>query len=88
MAWKINFTGSAKKELKKLDKKEATRIIHFLEDIAKAEDPRIKGKKLKGNLKEFWRYRVGNYRIICVIEDGEMLVLVVRIGHRKEVYGD
>lgn len=72
----------------KLDKSVSKKIIKYLENIIIQDDPRIAGKKLKGNLKDFWRYRAGNYRIICSIEDGEMLVLVVRIGHRKEVYGD
>lgn len=88
MAWTINFTDSASKELMKLDKSASKKIIKYLENIVIQDDPRIAGKKLKGKLKEFWRYRVGDYRIISVIEDSQMLVLVVRIGHRKEVYGD
>ena len=64
------------------------RILKFLSDrIAPAEDPRTIGEALRGSkLGEFWKYRVGDYRIICAIEDGELRVLVVRIGNRREVY--
>lgn len=88
MAWRIEFAPSARKALKDLDPTVAHRILKFLsERIAPAEDPRAIGEALKGSkLGEFWKYRVGDYRIICAIEDAELLVLVVRIGNRREIY--
>ena len=88
MAWKIELDKSAEKELKKLDKQTAIRILKFLhERISKSEDPRSIGEALKGSkLGAFWKYRVGDYRIISSIEDGALRVLVVRIGNRREVY--
>lgn len=88
MVWRIEFETSARKEFAKLDKSVAKRILSFLrERVATGEDPRAIGEALKGSkLGDFWKYRVGDYRIICAIEDGELLVLVVRIGNRREVY--
>lgn len=88
MAWRIEFATGARKALKDLDPTAVRRILKFLgERIAPAEDPRAIGEALKGSkLGEFWKYRVGDYRIICAIEDGELLVLIVRIGNRREIY--
>ena len=88
MAWKVEFSIEANRELDKLDAQHAKRILKFLrERIAKLEDPRSLGKPLQGSrLGEFWRYRVGDYRLICKIEDDRLLVLVLRSGHRKEIY--
>ncbi len=88
MAWRIEFEAAAVKELAKLDKAAAKRITSFLrERVLSLDDPRSIGEALKGpRLGEFWKYRVGDYRIICRIEDGQLLVLVVRIGNRREVY--
>ena len=88
MAWKVEFSLEANRELDKLDAQHAKRILKFLrERVAKREDPRSIGKPLQGSrLGEFWRYRVGDYRLICKIEDDRLLVLVLRIGHRREIY--
>lgn len=88
MAWRIEFDAAATKDLKKLDKPVARRILAFLKERVEAsEDPRSIGEALKGSkLGEFWKYRVGDYRIICAIEDGALRVLVLRIGNRREVY--
>ncbi len=88
MAWKIEFEESAKKELEKLEKQTAKRITSFLrERLSVLENPRTIGKALKGSrLGDFWRYRVGNYRIICNIENSVLRILVIRIAHRKDVY--
>ncbi len=88
MAWRIEFDDKARKELAALDKSVALRIIAFLrERVAALENPRSIGEALKGSkLGVFWKYRVGDYRIIASIEDGTMTILVVRIGNRKEVY--
>jgi mRNA interferase RelE/StbE len=88
MAWKIEFSAEAYRELGKLDPQHARRIVNFLrERVAKLDDPRSIGKALQGSrLGEFWRYRVGPFRLICKIEDVRLLVLVLRIGDRKEIY--
>ena len=87
MAWQIEFSPEAEKQLSRIDRQSARRIITFLRDrIEKIEDPRSLGKALKGVLREFWRYRVGDYRIIARIENDRMVVLVIRVAHRREVY--
>lgn len=72
--------------MKKLDKQVAKRITAKLREISQLDDPRSMGKGLTGNLAGLWRYRVGDYRIICDIEDGVLLILVVDVAHRREVY--
>ena len=88
MAWKVELDPGAERELDKLDPPVARRILAFLYGrVAQLEDPRSIGQALKGSrLGEFWKYRVGDYRIIASIEDSALLVLVVRIGNRREVY--
>jgi len=85
LTWKIEFTASAEKELSKLDKSVAKRIIKFLRERVSV-DPKFSGKALKGEYSGLWRYRIGGYRVICEIYDDTISVLVVRVGHRKEVY--
>lgn len=87
MAWKIEFTQTALKQLDKLDKPVAHRILKFLhERVGKLDDPRKIGARLQGTLSEFWKYRVGDYRLICSLENDRFVVLVLRIGHRREIY--
>ena len=88
MAWRIEFDDKAKEDLADLDKAVAKRITAFLrERVAGLDDPRSIGEALKGSkLGAFWKYRVGDYRIVASIEDGALRILVVRIGNRKEVY--
>lgn len=88
MAWRIEFEDAALKELTKLDKQVARRILNFLrERVAVLDDPRSVGEALKGSkLGDFWKYRVGDYRIITNIEDGVMRILVLKVGNRREVY--
>ena len=88
MAWKVEFDAVAERELDRLDPQAARRILRFLfERVAKLDDPRSIGEALKGSeLGAFWKYRVGDYRVICGIEDGALRILVVRIGNRREVY--
>ena len=84
MAWTIDYAETAKKQLRKLDQQAARRILDYLDErIANAQNPRDTGKALTGPLGNFWRYRVGEYRIICDIQDGRLRVLVVQIGNRK-----
>ena len=88
MTWKIEFDREAQKELRKLDRQSAKRITLFLmERIALRNNPRELGESLKGPvLGEYWKYRVGDYRIICEIQDQQITILVIRIGNRREVY--
>jgi len=88
LAWQIDFDDAAKKELLKLDQQISRRIYSFLFDrVAKLEDPRSIGEALKGSkLGSFWKYRVGDYRIISSLEDDVLRVLVVALGNRREVY--
>ena len=86
MAWTIEYSSKAVKELKKLDKKAASTIIDYLDGIAQLDDPRSKGKSLRGDKRQFWRYRVGNYRVLCSIEDDELIIIATHLGHRKNVY--
>ena len=87
MAWKIEYSGRALKSLKKLDKSVAQRAMDFMERrVAVLNDPRVLGKPLKGELATFWRYRLGQYRMICNIEDQKLVVLVLQVGHRKNIY--
>jgi len=90
MAWKIEIDPAAERELDRLDPQIARRILKFLrERVASLYDPRSIGKSLKGpQFGEFWRYRVGDYRIIVRIEDNVFLLLVLRIANRKNVYKD
>lgn len=87
MAYGVEISESADRQLGKLDPQHRRRILKFLhQTVAKREDPRSVGEPLHGELGEFWRYRVGDYRIITKIEDDRLLVLVLRVGHRKEIY--
>ena len=88
MAWKLELSTLAQKNLDQLDPPVARRILAFLhERVAPMEDPRSLGEALKGSrLGEFWKYRVGDYRIISSIEDDALRILVVRIGNRRAVY--
>ncbi len=85
---KVSITKTAKKSLEKLDNNIQKRILDFLSDLETLENPRIKGKPLKGELKEYWRYRVGDYRILSKIIDNELIIMVIDIGHRKNIYDD
>ena len=87
MAWTIDYTQTAKKQLRKLDRPIARRILDFLDDrVAKHDDPRTLGKALTGPLGTLWRYRIGDFRAICEIQDGAARILVLQIGQRREVY--
>jgi mRNA interferase RelE/StbE len=88
MAWTIELSSLARKNLDQLDPQIARRILAFLnERIARLDDPRGIGEALTGaRLGEFWKYRVGDYRVISRIEDDRVKILVVRIGHRRQVY--
>ena len=88
MAWKIEFETIADKELSKIDPQVRRRILRFLFDrVAFLEDPRSVGDALVGaEFGEYWKYRVGDYRIIANIDDKKIIITIVKIGNRKEVY--
>jgi len=88
MAWKIEFAPAAARELAKIDPKNAKRILSFLHQrLSQIENPRSLGAALKGSkLGDFWKYRVGDYRIVASIEDHTMIIFVLRVGNRKDVY--
>ncbi|HGE5059548.1 TPA: type II toxin-antitoxin system RelE/ParE family toxin [Klebsiella pneumoniae] len=86
MAWKVELTDTAAKQLARLDKTQAQRITKYLRRVMMLEDPRDAGKALTGNLRTYWRYRVGDYRVVCEIWDNEMVIVAVMIGHRGDIY--
>jgi mRNA interferase RelE/StbE len=86
LAWTIEYLETARKALEKLDRQSARRILDFMDDrVATHDDPRSIGRALVGP-RRYWRYRVGDYRVICDIQDNRLIVLVVEIGHRSDVY--
>lgn len=87
MAWTIEYTATAEKQLRKLDKSVARKIVDYLDRrIAPLDDARSRGKGLTGSLGGFWRYRVGDFRVVCDVRDGSLMVLVVRVRHRRDAY--
>ncbi len=88
MAWKIRFVPAAERELDKLDKPVAQRILMFLtERLAPSDNPRSLGAPLTGSkLGDFWKYRIGNYRVIASIEDDIVTILVLKVDKRNDVY--
>jgi len=88
LAWQITFEESARKELLALGRTAQTEIVQYLRNrIATDQDPRRFGDPLRKELAGLWKYRIGNYRVICDIKDEEVSVLIIRIGHRSKVYG-
>jgi mRNA interferase RelE/StbE len=87
LTWAVEFDDRARKELRKLDEAAQKQILRYLRSrIATESDPRRFGKALSTDKVGLWRYRVGDYRLVCRIEDGKVVVLVLRAGHRKNVY--
>lgn len=88
MVWRIDLSETAQKQLAKLDRPVAQRIGSFLrERVAVLDDPRSVGEALKGSeLGEFWKYRIGDWRLICKIRDQQILITVLSLGNRREVY--
>lgn len=86
MAWTLEFDAKARKQFRKLPKAIGDRILVGMETVAAHENPRDRGKAMAGEWAGHWRYRVGDYRVIARIEDGRMVIIVVALGHRREVY--
>lgn len=87
MAWTIEYADAAKRSLKRLDRQTADRIIRYMDTrVAMDDNPRRLGKALSGPLGDRWSYRVGDYRVICDIQDEQIRVLVLAVGHRGDIY--
>lgn len=87
MSYKVEYSKTAKKQIKKMDQYTKIMIMNWInKNLVGCNDPREQDKALKGNLKNQWRYRVGDYRLICDIVDDRLILLMLSIGHRKEVY--
>lgn len=87
MSWRVEYTKAALKQLKKMDRFDARLILSWIgKNLEGCDDPRIHGKGLTANRGGEWRYRVGDYRILCIIEGDKLIVEVFSIGHRSEVY--
>lgn len=87
MTWRIEFTRTAEKPIVKLDRTSQARIVSYLRQrIHSAENPRQFGRAVQGDKQRLWRYRVGDYRIICDIQDVDACVLVLAVAHRREIY--
>lgn len=87
MVWTIEFERDAIRQLDRLDRPVRTRIVRFLEvHVARSANPRQFGKALSGDKAGLWSYRVGSYRIVCLLEDERLVVVVVSVGHRRDVY--
>ena len=85
--YRIELSPQAKKALAKLEKKQAIMIAAWIrKNLNNCDNPRLYGKAMQGKYKTLWRYRVGEYRIIANIEDSKLVVLLLKIGHRKEIY--
>lgn len=85
-SWTLRFHPQARKALLRIDADAQRRILKTLHAISHLEDPRVRGAGLRGNLTGFWRYRIGDYRVICELIDSELVIVVVEIGHRSSIY--
>jgi mRNA interferase RelE/StbE len=87
LSWTIEYTRTAETQLRKLDRPVARHILNYMDDeIAPLENPRTRGKALSGPLGKLWRYRIGDCRVLCEIQDSIMRILVVEAGHRRQIY--
>ncbi|MCM1322541.1 MAG: type II toxin-antitoxin system RelE/ParE family toxin [Prevotella sp.] len=83
---RLIYSDAFLKQVSKLDKPIQKRIFNYMDKVAQLENPRSRGKGLVSNLSGLWRYRVGDYRILCRIKDAELIITVVEVGHRREIY--
>lgn len=88
MGWTVELSSGAERQLRKLDPDTARRLGNYLRAlVAETSDPRERGKALTGPMTGLWRYRIGDYRLVCELIDQRLVVLVVRLGHRSRIYG-
>ena len=83
---RIEYTETARKQLKKLDKTIQKRVLDYMDEVGRLENPRSRCKALVENMRGLWRYRVGDCRVICEIQDSRIIISVLKIGHRKNIY--
>ena len=87
MIFKLRFSDKFEKQISKLDRQTQVTLLRWLVNrIDGIENPRLHGKALTGDKRGLWRYRVGNYRVICEIQDEQLIVLALEVGHRREIY--
>lgn len=86
VSYSVSLARSVVKQLKRLDKADRARVLAALDEISALDDPRSRGKALTGQWRTYWRYRVGNYRVICEINDASVTIVAVRLGHRSTIY--
>jgi mRNA interferase RelE/StbE len=86
LGWTLEVSDEARRQLRKLDRKQADRITRVMVAIAALDDPRARGIPMTGQFSGYWRFRVGDYRVIAKLEGGRMTIYVIAIGHRREVY--
>ena len=83
---RIEYTETSRKQQTKLDKTMQKRILDYMDEVGQLDNPRSRGKALVDNMRGLWRYRVGDYRVICEIQDSKIIISVLKIGHRKNIY--
>lgn len=86
MAYELRFTATAVKQLRKLDRAIATRIVAYLEAVADLDDPTARGKNLTGEYSGIWRYRIGSYRALCDVDKRTLTILTLEVSHRSQSY--
>ena len=87
MAWTVEYTRTAERRLRRIDLTWQRRILDYMDhEVALLDDPRVRGKVLTGEFGGFWRFRVGDFRVICSIEDALHIITVLKVGHRRDVY--
>lgn len=87
MSWNVGYSAKARKQLLKLDPNQRKLLVAWIDkNLIGCTDPRALGKALSGDKSEWWRYRVGSYRLLVELKDNELLIMVVQVGHRRDVY--
>jgi mRNA interferase RelE/StbE len=86
LAFNVEYTETALRQLRKLDRQVARRILDYLDETAALDDPRTRGRGLVGDRAGIWRYRIGDYRVLCELLDAEFVILALEVGHRSSVY--
>jgi mRNA interferase RelE/StbE len=84
--WALIFDNTADRQFSKLDAPVQKRILNFFGTVLKSPNPKSKALQMSGNMRAFWRFRIGSHRVICRFEDAELIIVAVKIGHRRDVY--
>ena len=87
-SWRIETAPEFDKAIRKLDTAIARRILLYLEDLLSLDDPRQRGRGLTGNRAGYWRYRIGDYRVLAQVKDEQLIIIAVHVGHRSVVYDE